>query len=285
MDFLFAKVKEKGAGIYKVLTDATIFDGIPDFTDARAYDDEYKLRDGEWFVLSNFSGKDYCPDLFKAQFESTSYTILEKSRYGEIKYIVSLQGDDDNRMFMVQNVTPSLLLTKQRYILFGPMEANTGMNEQARIMNSENILVLKNTPDCYYVKREDKLYFKNLSSITSVFKGINELYKEATDEEVQALFDLDMVNIDESFTKDKVKTANRRRIKEALSRYNNFSEEEKQHIPIYVSRYCPDLYVDGKFQIKSEKDLKELLDVINQRYYTTEIDQEKRVANSVTIVG
>lgn len=56
--------------------------------------------------------------------------------------------------------------------------------------------------------------------------------------------------------------------------------------PIYVGKYCPALY-DGeihKFNINSEKDLTELINGMNQRYYTTEFDGEKRLANSITVV-
>lgn len=35
----------------------------------------------------------------------------------------------------------------------------------------------------------------------------------------------------------------------------------------------------------SEKELTELLNGMNERYYITEIDGEKRIANSVTVVG
>ena len=35
----------------------------------------------------------------------------------------------------------------------------------------------------------------------------------------------------------------------------------------------------------SEKELTELLNDMNERYYTTEIDGEKRIANFVTVVG
>ena len=38
----------------------------------------------------------------------------------------------------------------------------------------------------------------------------------------------------------------------------------------------------NKFRISNEKELTELLNTLNQRYYTTEIDGEKRLANSVT---
>lgn len=72
-------------------------------------------------------------------------------------------------------------------------------------------MVLKNLPDCYYIKAENKLYFRNLSSITSIFNGINELYNEATDEEVQTLFDMEMINIGADFGIDKVRIPNRRK--------------------------------------------------------------------------
>ena len=35
-------------------------------------------------------------------------------------------------------------------------------------------------------------------------------------------------------------------------------------------------------EINDENNLTDLLNVLNQRYYTTEIDDEKRLANSVT---
>lgn len=110
------------------------------------------------------------------------------------------------------------------------------------------LLVIKDIPDCVYVKDIDKLYFKNLNAITSIFNGINELYREATE------------------------------------RYNNFSTEQKNRIPNYISQYCPHLYdaTTNRFRISNEKELTELLNTLNQRYYTTEIDGEKRLANSVT---
>ena len=95
-----------------------------------------------------------------------------------------------------------------------------------------------------------------------------------------------MVNLGADFGTDKVKIPNRRKIKEALIRYNSFSDEKKQLLPTYVSKYCPTLFDEEtqKFNINSEKELTELLNGMNQRYYTTEIDEEKRLANSVTVV-
>ena len=71
-----------------------------------------------------------------------------------------------------------------------------------------------------------------------------------------------------------------------MARYNSFSDKRKQKLPTYVSKYCPSLFDEEtqKFKINSEKELTELLNGMNQRYYTTEIDEEKRLANSVIVV-
>ena len=95
---------------------------------------------------------------------------------------------------------------------------------------------------------------------------------------------LDIINLCQGFTADKVKTANRKRIKAAMDKYNNFSEIQKQKLPNYLRLYNADLTFDdnsGKFTISSEVELTNLLNGINQRYYTTEIDGEKRLASAV----
>lgn len=135
-------------------------------------------------------------DILKNNFDATAYSNLSKKLYRKIAYVISVQEDEDgNEIYIFQNVTSSLLLSKQKFISFGtfPDIAVAGFTntDQASLVNNENILVLKELPDCYYVKAEDKLYFRNLSSITSIFEGINELYNEATDDEVQTIFDME----------------------------------------------------------------------------------------------
>lgn len=43
-------------------------------------------------------------------------------------------------------------------------------SDQARLLKEDNILVIKDTPDCIFVKDTDRLYFKNLNTITSIFQ-------------------------------------------------------------------------------------------------------------------
>lgn len=270
MDFLFVKTKGKQGTFRKVLSNQTVYNDIPGFDDKRPYNDELNLRDGQWFVLEHFSEKDYAPILIKEDFNSAAWSQISREDYDKIDYIVSVQNDGNLLIF--QNVTTRLIYKRQSLL---------SLDEQPSLINKDHTLVINTYADAYYVRNTDSLYFKRLSNITSIFSGINELYNEATDAEVDSLFRLSMLHIDPDFTRDKVKTANRRKIKEALDMYNNYTTEQKTQLPTYLKKYCSDLVYDehlGKFEISTEKTLTLLLNGLCQRYYTTEISNEKKVA-------
>ena len=58
MDFLFVKTKGRQGTFRKVLSNQTVYSDISEFDDKRPYSDELNLRDGQWFVLEQFSQKD-----------------------------------------------------------------------------------------------------------------------------------------------------------------------------------------------------------------------------------
>lgn len=270
MDFLFVKTKGRQGTFRKVLSNQTVYSDISEFDDKRPYNDELNLRDGQWFVLEQFSQKDYAPALVTEVFNSAVWSQISRADYDKIDYIVSVQNDGNLLIF--QNVTTRLIYKRQSLL---------SLDEQPSLINKDYTLVINTNADAYYVRDIDSLFFKRLSNITSIFPGINELYNEATDAEVDSLFRLSMLHVNPNFTRDKVKTANRRKIKEALDMYNNYTAEQKIQLPTYLQKYCADLIYDeqeGKFEISTEKTLSLLLNGLCQRYYTTEISNEKKVA-------
>lgn len=272
MDFLFVKTKGKKGSFCKVLSDQQVYCDIPSFEDNRPYNDEVRLREDQWFVLANFSQKEYAPSLVKEEFNAAQWSQIDRADYGKIDYIISVQ--DDGNQLIFQNVTNSLIYKRQSLL---------SLDDQPSLLNKEHLLVIHQQADAYYQRENDCLYFQRLSSITSIFPGINELYNEATDVEVEAVLSLPMLNLAADFTKDKVKTANRRRIREALDMYNQYDDQQKEQLPQYMNKYCQDLFfnnVTRKFDIKDEKTLTLFLNGLCQRYYTTEISQEKKVALS-----
>lgn len=272
MDFLFVKTKGKKGSFCKVLSDQQVYCDIPSFDDNRPYNDELHLCEDQWFVLANFSQKEYAPSLVKEEFNAAKWSQIDREDYGKIDYIISVQ--DDGNQLIFQNVTNSLIYKRQSLL---------SLDDQPSLLNKEHLLVIHQQADAYYQRENDCLYFQRLSSITSIFPGINELYNEATDVEVEAVLSLPMLNLAADFTKDKVKTANRRRIREALDMYNQYDDQQKEQLPQYVNKYCQDPFfndVTRKFDIKDEKTLTLFLNGLCQRYYTTEISQEKKVALS-----
>ena len=270
MDFLFVKTKGRQGTFRKVLSNQTVYSDISEFDDKRPYNDELNLRDGQWFVLEQFSQKDYAPALVTEVFNSAVWSQISRADYDKIDYIVSVQNDGNLLIF--QNVTTRLIYKRQSLL---------SLDEQPSLINKDYTLVINTNADAYYVRDIDSLFFKRLSNITSIFPGINELYNEATDAEVDSSFRLSMLHVNPNFTRNKVKTANRRKIKEALDMYNNYTAEQKIQLPTYLQKYCADLIYDeqeGKFEISTEKTLSLLLNGLCQRYYTTEISNEKKVA-------
>ena len=58
--------------------------------------------------------------------------------------------------------------------------------------------------------------------------------------------------------------------------------DSKNNIFAYIGEYCPDLRAtDTSFEVGTEEELKLLLYGIEQRFYTTVVGGEKRIANSV----
>ena len=151
-----------------------------------------------------------------------------------------------------------------------------------KIRNMHNAIVINDVPDAIYKKDDDRLYFRKFETITPIFKGIDELYREATDEEVDEFLGLGFINLQGEYSTEKVKKANRKRIALAMESLNRYTSEQKDTIFNYTNNYFPHLRFNGtSFEVRNEEDLKNLLYGIEQRFYTTVATYEKRCASAV----
>ena len=164
------------------------------------------------------------------------------------------------------------------------MKKRITLGDTIRLDQGEKSIVINSTPDAIYVKDDDILYFKKLSTISPIFKGIDELYREATEEETKEFLQNDFIELEDSYGVEKVKKSNRKRIAMAMDTLSSFTPKDKQKILKYTHEYYPALKYDEKkkvFTIGSEEEMKYLLWGIEQRYYTTPVTNERRVANSI----
>ncbi len=140
---------------------------------------------------------------------------------------------------------------------------------------------LNDRPDAVYDRDVDRLYFQKLSSITGIFKGIDQLYRAATEQEVKDFLHSDYMVPVNNFCAADVTVPLRKRIAHVREILSELTEDEKQKLWGYIECYCLDLKTDSeKFAVGSKEDLKLLLYGIEQRFYTTDVHNEKRLANS-----
>lgn len=273
MNNIFAKVKGfRKKPYFKLISNQNLFTKVViNLNNCIPYNPDHNLDDDSWFKVEQFSQKQFCIEIFKNNFDSKDYLDLVKEQFSNISFIFSLQGND----FYFQKITPSLFIRKKA-IVFG---------EVAAIEESYNRLVINSLPDAIYFKDEDTLIFKNLASITSIFIGIDELYKEATNDEVAQFLDEPFVELADDYNADEVSKPNRKRIALAMATLSKMKNPDKMKMHTYIESYCnKKLTFDRnscKFKISTDDELKLLLYGIEQRFYTTPFGNERRLANSV----
>lgn len=227
------------------------------------------LENGEWFKIVNASQQPYAIDLMAQNFDTLDFDSLLRADFPKIDFLFV---KNENTVFF-QNVNKSKLVSKKRIGSFG---------EAFKYENNSEEIIINEYPDAVYCGENDTLYFRKLETITGIFKGIVNLYREATDNETEQFLQSNFIILKNDYGTSNVKTANRKRIALALKTLSELNSEEKSNIFSYIGEYCPDLKTeDNAFSVSSEDELKMVLFGIEQRFYTTLIGGEKRIANSV----
>lgn len=248
-------------GIYKI--SESLSSSIP-YTAEDSIDEEY-----EWFFLDNFSHRKYCPEFTTLPINGTKYIPIKENEIKLISYLCSIQ---DGGLFCFQKVEKKQIL-KEKFLIFG---------DSFEIVENSKKIIINDIPDAIYRKEDDKLFFKKLSPIKKIFKGIDEIFREATDDEVKNFLASDFIIKAENYDFSNVKTLNRKRIALAKEVLKNYDDEQKAAIFQSIRHYYPSIVNDdNSFKIETDKDLESLLYGILQRFYTTADGRDRRIATSV----
>ncbi|WMN64909.1 hypothetical protein [Vibrio parahaemolyticus] len=270
MKHLIAFAGARSGGLHKVLSTTDEIFAQQDLTNRVAYSPSTNLDDDEWFYIEQFSEKGYENDFVAkpSPINTTTLNQLPVEKFEKIKYLCCEEGT--KKYF--QKLLPSQLISKKWF----------SVSDAPVLENNKKIISFSNTPDAIYDSASNELYFRDIAKVKAIFKGIEELYREATQEEVTEFLQQDFIELTEGYDVASVKVPNRKRIAIAVDRISDYSAEQKQEIFDYIHEYCPNVtFNDGKFSISSEDDLKYVLFGIDERYYTTKLGNEKRLANSV----
>ncbi|TBU88335.1 ATP F0F1 synthase synthase [Stutzerimonas kirkiae] len=277
MDHVLARVKRlTKKPFFKLVSDHTLYENTNiNLATCVPYSPDHNLDEDSWFKVEQFSQQPFCIDLLKSNFDSKDYDDLKKEQFANISYVFAVQGDN----FYFQKITSSLFIRKKII----------GFGEAAAIEESSNRLVINDQPDAIYFKHADTLVFRNLAAISGIFKGIDALYREATQQETEAFLKSAFIELKNNYDASKVSKPNRKRIALAMDSLTKMSAQDKMDILAYIGDYCDQkLKFDQttkKFEISTDDELKLLLYGVEQRFYTTLFGQERRIANSVRPVG
>jgi len=277
MDHVLARVKRlTKKPFFKLISDHTLYENTKvNLATCVPYSPDHNLDEDSWFKVEQFSQQPFCIDLLKSDFDSKDYDDLKKEQFPNIAYIFAIQGED----FYFQKITSSLFIRKKII----------GFGEAAEIEENSNRLMINDQPDAIYFKQSNTLAFRNLAAISGIFKGIDELYREATQQETETFLQTEFVDLKNNYGASKVSKPNRKRIALAMDSLEKLSNQERIDILAYIGDYCDQkLKFDQttkKFEISTDDELKLLLYGIEQRFYTTLFGQERRIANSVQPVG
>ena len=272
MSIVNVKLKQREKNKYRkmVSTDEMIYPSVTDIVNSCSqYAPGAVLEDGEWFYIDNARSQTYAVSLLDHDFESVDFDSLERKEFSKIDFLFVYS--DKNIFF--QNISKTRLVAKKSIMCLG---------ENYEYKSNQQEIVINDLPDAIYVSSEDRLYFRRLEAVTSIFKGIDQLYREATNEEVDAFLKSDFISLQNEYGVSSVKTANRKRIALAKKTLEELSPTDQKRIFDYIGEYCPDLKTDREsFEVGTEDEMKLLLFGIEQRFYTTPVGGEKRLANSV----
>lgn len=277
MEHLIARIRStkgtEASKLKKVLSDQTIYKIEDDLASFVPYEPDHNLDPGTWFGIEKFSEKPYFLDWLGRPFASADYDQMSALDGKRIDYICAYQ---EGNVYCFQKIVKSHYLSKRMFISIG---------DEFSLESDKIFLIVNETPDAIYLKDQDTLLFKSLPTITSIFKGIDILYREATEAETDQFLCKSFIALRDGFSTKKVSKPNRHRISMAIETMKKFDDEQQQEVVTYIQGYCPTLsYQGGSFSIGTDSELKLLLYGIEQRYYTTVITKEKRLANSVLAI-
>lgn len=268
MDGVFVRVRGQAKGVYhKILSDVKLYLPLDLKKEScYPYDPCTNLSESEWFYIENFKNTEFCPELLKNKFDSKKHNQMENGLFSSVDFLFSYQ----EKKFYFQKISKGTFLKKQT-ISFG---------ENVTLESSDKRLIVNDEPDALYCPVSDLLFFKKISKISSFFKGIEILYREATNEEVGDFLNNKFIVISNDFSVEKVSVLNRKRIALVSEKISQMKVDELDLWLEYIKEYCAFDVTDGGVKIKSDDELKYLLYGFMEKFYTKKFSNEKVLANS-----
>ncbi|MBQ9241815.1 MAG: hypothetical protein IJ165_01070, partial [Proteobacteria bacterium] len=224
-----------------------------------------------WFYIEDFSNQTYAkPQTIILNHNSSELPTLKRDEFDKIDFLAI----DNDKCIFYQRITKSKQITKKSIFFF---------STEFQYQTECPILTFNQYPDAIFEKSKNRLYFQKISAISNIFVGINELYKEAKDEEVNKFLKNDFIQCADGFESKSVNIPNRKKITQVTEKLQELTPTQINKLLDYTKKYCPNICIKNRlYKIGNDKELKQLLDGICENYYTKPITNEKTLAHSTS---
>ena len=265
-NYILGKVKRK-QNLFRVIeTEEEVYNTADLVLNGIDYNPATLIEDEELYQVTNFSETEYCLNFLNEELNTVDLNQITKADLKKLSFICTIQAN----LYFFQIINSSFFISKKWFSI-----------DELTLETEKPIITINPFADAIYNKDNDTLYFKKLTAAQKIFKGMDQLYKEATEAETETFLQSDFLEVSEGFSANLVTIPNRKRIALVNETLNKLTDDEKIAIYDYTNEYGQVAYENGKFKIENDDDLKFVLWGIEQRFYTTQIGGEKRVANSI----
>lgn len=235
------------------------------------FDPEAQLEHEDWFYIEIDDVHMSMVKEYDDKFLSTvSLNDVTEEEFTKIDLIFR-KVENDGLVF--QKITKSKRMVDKSILKWIP---NIGKPERTII---ENGIELKSEIDAYF-DGNDKLYFKSFKTIRSLFNGIDDYYRIASQSEVDEFKEFNLVHFVSDF---EIKTNNLKMLAVLKDYEINLDDTNIKHTLLRTYSEYPrqefDLDQNNIFQIDSNKKLTSFLKLALGRLYTNPITHDKMEAN------
>ena len=253
----------------------------------KEFQPDYKLVDGEWFYVNiNANDKAQMIAPYLASAESTvDVNNIKSGQYKELAalYLVSCTTPNDSNgktKIIFNRIFNKFYIASKMYLKF----INSG---EAAVSAEKNVVEFNGSVDAYWDDATSKLYFKSYLTIKPLFKGISKFYRIATSEEVASFVNGEFFKVAEGFRIESLGERARKYIADIIDeKLIDFTDTE---IRKEYNKYAVDypeaglaIDADGKFILNNASDLTHAINFLQEKYYTSSITHQKRVAHSTS---
>lgn len=252
------------------------FYNFPNINNPIAYNPDITVEEDEIFFveLTDEQKNEMLSDFLLMVNNSWEFNIIVKDDYENID-IIYLVTDESKIIFT--KIIKSYYVRNTKILDFDT-------NLWPQIKEQANTVSISWFPELYF-DWINKLYFKNYWRAKTIFRWLSDFYKLATAQEKNDFLSSDFFMTDKNIQTFSIWERNLRKISYLIEERNiDLSNNElRQKYLDYARQYIEldiKITTDWKLKFDNNKDVSNILNLLEEHFYTTPITCEKREINS-----